>query len=230
MKLRSHPFKIDTLYQLQYILRHAQQTGIDDPERLSRRRGFDSVKQNDAANSDTRTRPCPAHTVLYNPRSPYSALDRPWPYDKGTARYAPSPHDKRPPLSWPQLHGRQWPKIRYVQYHLFPVAATKKQHGRGRRQNRRGLDDHLIIRFYTLTLESETPKGRGESAHTHKTDQRFLRDRGIRPVPEDRYPVYILCLGKSPYIHQRYVPWDNWVSKSTHPPLSLSQTVPPPCS
>ena len=69
-----------------------------------------------------------------------------------------------------------------------------------RRQNRRGLDDHLIIRFYTLTLESETPKGRGESAHTGKTDQRSPRDRGIRPVPEDRYPVYILCLGKSPPI------------------------------
>ena len=64
-------------------------------------KGVDSVKQNDAANSDTRTRPCPAHTALYNPRSPYSALDRPWPYDKGTARYAPSPYDKRPPLSWP---------------------------------------------------------------------------------------------------------------------------------
>ena len=100
----------------------------------------------------------------------------------------------------PQLHGRQWPKIRDVQHHLFPVAAAKKQHGRGSRQNRRGLDDHLIIRSYTLTLESETPKGRGERAHTGKTDQRPPRDRGIRPVPEDRYPVYILCLGKSPPI------------------------------
>ena len=56
----------------------------------------------------------------------------------------------------------------------------------------------IIIRFITLRFESETPKGRGESAHTGKTDQRPPRDRAYVQYLKTVIPFTSSVLEKAP--------------------------------